>query len=129
MNNTRLPLDKRVEQAAHERAQSLIAEFPELTSVAVVVDWNLPGWAGDALPSAVWLPAPGVHAPGAMANMQPQLARAMAMLMRAHFSSVMASVQERPSREDAPKHSGTDQDSPGDPPGNGGETGAAAPQN
>ena len=128
MSNTRLPLDKRVEQAAHEHAQSLLNEFPELTSVAVVVDWNLPGWAGDALPSAIWLPAPGVHAPGAMANMQPQLARAMAMLMRAHFSSV-AGMQERPSREEPPKHPGPDQSASGDPTGHGRETGAPEAQN
>ena len=124
MTTPRLPLDKRVEQAAHEHAQSLLAEFPELTSVAVVVDWNLPGWAGDSLPAAVWLPAPGVHAPGAMANMQPQLARAMAMLMRAHFGSVMAAAQERPSREDPSKRPDTDAGAQGAPESDGREGGA-----
>lgn len=94
-NNTeKQPLDKRFEDVAQQMTVALLAEFPEVASVSVVVDWNLPGWAGDSMPAAVWRPAANVSAPNAMANMQHQLARAISMLMRAHLAHVMQVAAE-----------------------------------
>jgi hypothetical protein len=116
----KLPVDKRVEQAAYACATSLLTEFPELASIAIVVDWNLPGWAGDSLPSFVWLPAAGVNKLGAMAGMQPQLAKAISMLMRTHLASVMRLAQERPSRETTPECTDPDNSTPRDTTSDGG---------
>lgn len=93
-NNEKQPLDKKFETVAQQMTVALLSEFPEIASVSIVVDWNLPGWAGDSMPSAVWRPASNVVAPYAMANMQQQLARAMGMLMRAHLSHVMQVAAE-----------------------------------
>ena len=125
----RLTVVDRIEQSAMAAAQSLLTEFPELASVAVVVDWNLPGRAGDTLPSAVWFPASDVNQISAMAGMQTQLARAITMLMRAHYSSVVACAQERPSREDTPEHPDPDAGTPGNNASDDGQSSPSASQN
>jgi len=48
-------LDQRLTEEAQEHIKSLLAEFPELRSVAIVYDYEMPD-AG-SLPVGTWLPA------------------------------------------------------------------------
>lgn len=81
-----LSTDKRFDQQILDQATAAckdLAAHKEIKSVAVIIDWDMPSAAADALPSGVWQPSPTSVAPvEAGMSMQIQMARMAHILGR-----------------------------------------------
>jgi len=106
MDNTKI--HQKVEAQAQQAVTELLDKFPEIASVAVVVDWDLPGWAGDAMPAAVWIPRETVAPVEALARMSTQLGKAIGMLVRVNNNHVQKAIEATQGDVDDTKPTATD---------------------